>query len=285
MYPIENFVGQTIRRIVFLLECEDKRLHFLFGALEVLASDSDQTALMNTIPHLDTTAEMVDGKRLCVAIDTEKLSARMAESPWEINRVAGIGFGYDTDGYHWGDKEGIISSSRNESNEMMSIMPMSRSSLYYRMSEHLEMNCTIEEVMKNKGLRDQLAKLSEKYLGYDAVKHQHNIGNWLLLWHNPVYKDIDMTEKRNDAGIYIRVNFRPDMMQSLKFKVTGKDRDGNVLNMEEKTLSGQYLMYLPLSDRYDLLDIEVTDEKEVMIDFFKDIAFIRKISVNFNVNG
>ena len=285
MYPIDNFVGQTIRRIVFLLESEDKRLHFLFGVLEVLAPDSDQTALINTIPHLDTTTEMAGGKRLCVAIDVEKLSVRMAECPWVINKVADIVFAYDTDGYHWGDKEGIISSSRNESNEMMSIMPLSRSSLYYRMSEHQETICSIEEVMKNKGLREQLTKLSEKYLGYDAVKHQHTIGNWLLLWYNPVYKDIDMTEKRNDAGIYIRVNFRPNMMHSLIFKVTGKDRDGNVLNMEEKTLTGQYLMYLPLSDRYDLLDIEVTDEKGVTIDFFKDLAFIRKISVNFNVNG
>lgn len=285
MYPINNYIGNKIRRIVFLLENEEQRVHFLLGILEVFAPESDQAVLMNTAPFLYTFPEMVDGKKLHVAIDTEQLTAEMADKPWEINKVSDLGFEYDSDDYHWADKAGIISSSRNEKNDMMNIMPMSRSSLYYRISENKKLNYAVDTVMKNKNLRDQLTQLSETYLGYDVVKYQQNIGEWLQIWYNPVYKEIEMTENRHNAVVYIRVNFRPGMMQPLTYKVIGKDKEGNVLNKEEIKLSGQYLMCLSLSCKYDLMDIEVLDREGTTIDFFNDVAFIRKMMLNCNVIG
>ena len=284
-YSIDNYIGQEVKRITFLLRKPDGQYHYLFSIIERL----ENNAVENVIgPKKSETfrAEKEDGgkDKIFVEIDYVMLEEVMAKEPWMRTMVDGTEIVNGCKDYEWYNdgRSIIVPSNRDEKNELMAIVPQRRCSAFVKFCKPQELSDAVYTVMENGNLQEQLKYLSEKVLGYDLNMHRGFLGAYILVCYNPIYNNIDFTEDAQNAGIYVRVEYR-NVNKPLRLYITGLNKEGGILGLEDCRIDGAFLNHFALDRRYPLMEIIVTDEDNVVIDYYKNLAFIHSIQMGMSV--
>lgn len=284
-YSIDNYIGHVVKRTTFLLKRHDKKYHYLYSIIERLEND----AVENVVGPRDRKtvfAEKADGgkNKIFVEIDYVTLDEVMAKEPWTLTVVDGTIIENEGKGYEWYNdgRNDVVPSNRDERGELMVIVPQRRCSAFVKYCKPQKLSDAVNTVIENGNLQEQLKYLSEKVLGYDLNIHRGFLGAYILVCYNPVYKSIEFTEDAQNAGIYVRVEYRHEH-KPLKFYITGLNREGEVQGLEYCRIDGAFLNHFVLDRRYPLMEIIVTDEDNVVIDYYKNLAFIHSIQMGMSV--
>lgn len=284
-YSIDNYIGGKVKRVTFLLRRTDKSYHFLFGIMEHLKSDAPEV-VFNQMQNNTIFDEKADGgkDKIFVEIDYVALDEAMVGEPWNHTVVDGNEIVNTGKEYRWYNdgRSTIVPSNRDEKSEMMVIVPHRRCSAFVKYCKPQAASDAVDAVIHDDELKGQLKYLSESVLGYDLNKHLGFLGSYVLVTYNPVYKSIDFTEDAQKAGIFVRVDYR-DEPRSLKLVITGMSRHGEVMGVEECHMNGAFLNHFLFKERYPLMEILVLDEDSVVIDYYKNLAFIHSIQMGMSV--
>lgn len=284
-YSIDNYIGQEVKRTTFLLKRPDKKYHYLYSIIERLEND----AVENVIGPKDRKTvfeEKADGgkDKIFVEVDYVTLDEVMAKEPWTLTEVDGTIIENEGKGYEWYNdgRNHIVPSNRDERRELMVIVPQRRCSAFVKYCKPQERCDAVNAVIEDENLQEQLKFLSEKVLGYDLNLHRGFLGAYVLVSYNPVYKTIDFTEDAQNAGIYVRVEYR-NVNKPLRLYITGLNKEGEVQGLEDCRINGAFLNHFVFERRYPLMEIIVTDEDNVVIDYYNNLAFIHSIQMGMSV--
>lgn len=141
-------------------------------------------------------------------------------------------------------------------------------------------------VEKHERLIGCLKELTENQYGYDFELFKKYLGNTLLVCYNPIYKSLNLKEDGKKPGLYFRVNYWKGQREQLLVEITSKDKNGVVLMCKSfKTAEGVFLSHFDLEKEFHKLDIEVKTSDGTLIDYYKDVTFIRSIEVKLTANG
>lgn len=287
-YSVESYIGQKVKRTVFLLKIPNVGYHFLYGMIECPGANTIDTLLCAKNYSLTDYVKNAPGnkEKVFFSIDIVTLTDEMAQEPWKYIEIDGTQIVNECEDYQWnGDKSRIIPVNRPDNDEMMSVVPKSAASLFLKSCRPEKISDIIHKVLQSKGLKEQLKYLSEKHLGFDLNLHTKFLGNILLMCSNPVYRNIDITQDAKGKGIYVRVNYRGEEHIPLKMVVYGKDRTKAPMGVECHELDGRFLSHLKLKENYPLLDILVFDNNDFLVDYHQNINFISSISFGVSMKS
>lgn len=287
-YSIENNIGQEVKRTSFLLKRADGEYHFLFGIIERLEDDAPENVLRQkqSKTYCD---EKADGKKDKIFVETDfvTLDQTTVNEPWKCYVVDGTNIKVDGKGYQWKNngENNVIPSNRDEKTELMVMVPDRRCSAFVKYCKPQEPSDAMKTVLDSDGLKEQLKSLSERLLGYDLNIHKCFLDCFMLVCYNPICKDIGFIEDAQEAGVYIRVNYRGEQRPPLHIRVQGLSREGDVLGIEDFWFQGEFLNRMRFKKRYPLLEIVVLDEDGDVLDNFKNLTFIHSIQLGMSVKS
>ena len=287
-YSIDNYIGKEVKRTSFLLKKANREYHFLFGVIERLEDDAAENVLgqKQSKTYCD---EKADGKKDKIFVETDfvTLDQTTAQEPWKCYVVDGKNIKVEGKGYQWKDKgeNKTIPSNRDEKTELMVMVPDCRCSAFVKYCKPQEPSDAVKTVLDSDSLREQLKSLSERVLGYDLNIHKSFLGGFMLVCYNPIFKDIDFIEDAQEAGVYIRVNYRGEQRPPLHICIRGLSREGDVMGVKDCWLQGEFLNHLPFRTRYPLLEIMVLDKDGDVLDNFKNLTFIHSIQLGMRVKS
>ena len=108
----------------------------------------------------------------------------------------------------------------------------------------------------------------------------------MFICYNPTFKSIDLTEDGKNKGLFFRVNYCRGHKEPLIVDIVGKAKDGALLQKYSfKTEEGVFLSHFQFQENYPLIDIYVKLMDGTLVDYYRDVAFIHKISVNVSIKG
>lgn len=170
--------------------------------------------------------------------------------------------------------------------ELKKLLPQRQTASNVRLFQNDSTLETKAVVEKNEKLTSSLKELTDKHFGYDFECFKKYLGNTLLVCYNPIYKSLNLKEDGKKPGLYFRVNYWKGHREQLLVEITSKDKNGVVLMCKSfKTAEGVFLSHFDLEKEFHKLDIEVKTSDGTLIDYYKDVTFIRSIEVKLTANG
>lgn len=169
--------------------------------------------------------------------------------------------------------------------ELKKLLPKRQTASYVRLfqKDTLEAKAIVE---KDEKLTSSLKELTEKHFGYDFECFKKYIGNTILVCYNPIYRSINLKEDGKKPGLYFRVNYWKGHREQLFVEITSKDKNGvELMRKTFKTAESVFLSHFDLEREFHKLDIEVKSLEGTLIDYYKDVTFIRSIEVKLTANG
>ena len=174
-YSVESYIGQKVKRTVFLLKIPNVGYHFLYGMIECPGANTIDTLLCAKNYSLTDYVKNAPGnkEKVFFSIDIVTLTDEMAQEPWKYIEIDGTQIVNECEDYQWnGDKSRIIPVNRPDNDEMMSVVPKSAASLFLKSCRPEKISDIIHKVLQSKGLKEQLKYLSEsshKVLGQHSI--------------------------------------------------------------------------------------------------------------------
>lgn len=267
MFELKDYLGRKIRRRNLSIITPNDEYHTLFCILESVNEE-----MQDALPI----------SRLIVDPEIEKEKSRI------IVEVEDITMTDDLIGGLGKEVKALLIPLHQEhaADDMKCIMPKRNISAFVRLYE-VEANKTVRELLDNSPQLVGLLKcFSEQYLGYDLSQLRQFWGITAFLCYNPIFRNIDLTEDGKNGGLYFRVNYWKEHKEPLIVDIKGKAKDGNLLkSCQFTTEEGVFLSHFAFDENYPLLDIDVKTKDGMFIDYYRDVAFIHKISVNVTVKG
>lgn len=294
MYSIHNYIGQTVRRCVFMFKGKDGVCHHLFSVIEHLTDDMLD---VDTFP-LDCDGLFIDfdkkadGKKgkVFFKVDHVCLTDDMIRRPWECLRVGRDELRTDHDDYEWwtGDAftSKVVPVHCDEKSELCVLLPRRQCSCFVNVCKPKEVDRSVTQVMESERHRKQLKELSGKNLGYDLTKHRNFLGAFVFVAYNPIYREIDFTEDGESPGLYIRVDYREGRHDTIYFAIKGLDNHNNILfNRLVHTEEGIFLYHVSFEKPFQHLEVTVYDKDGNEIDYYPCVFFVRAFQLHTQVKS
>lgn len=267
MFELKDYIGRRIRRRNLSIITPNDEHHTLFCILESV-NEEMQDALPISRHVVDP--EIEKGKsRIIVEVEDITMTEELID-----------GLGKEV-------KASLMPlHQEHTADDMKCILPKRPTSAFvrlYKVEAHVTIRGLIEEYPY---LLKQLKNLSGQYLGYDLSQLRHFWGITAFLCYNPIFRSIDLTEDGKNGGLYFRVNYWKGHKELLIVDIKGKAKDGSLLKSYQfTTVEGVFLSHFQFDENYPLLDIDVRLKDGTLVDYYRDVAFIHKISVNVTMKG
>ena len=267
MFELKDYLGRKIRRRNLSIITPNDEYHTLFCILESVNEE-----MQDALPI----------SRLIVDPEIEKEKSRIIVEVEDITMTDDLigGLGKEV-------KASLIPlHQEHAADDMKYMMPKRNVSAFVRLFE-VEANKIVRGLIESSPQLVGLLKcFSEQYLGYDLSQLRQFWGITAFLCYNPIFRNIDLTEDGKNGGLYFRVNYWKEHKEPLIVDIKGKAKDGNLLkSCQFTTEEGVFLSHFAFDENYPLLDIDVKTKDGMFIDYYRDVAFIHKISVNVTVKG
>ena len=168
----------------------------------------------------------------------------------------------------------------NNNDGIKKLLPQRQTVAYVRFSKNGITNEDKLLIENDEIITGCLKELVEKHFGYNYECFQKYLGKTILVCYNPIYKSIDLKEDGEKPGLYFRVNYWNGHREQLLVEIASKNKNGEELIRKTfKSTEGVFLSYFDLEKDFHKLDIEVKTLDGTIIDYYKDVTFIRSIEV------
>ena len=267
MFELKKFIGEKVRHRRLSVVMPDNERCEVFCIIESIEDDM-QDVLAASIS--DLTFANTDGEKYAI-FESE-------DSVLSSDIVSG-----------WGEETGFLLIPLHQKhgvNEIKHILPLRNTAAFVRLYSGNKQERIKQALENDNHIQEQIKKLSERYLGYDLSQMPLYWGNTVFVCYNPIFKSIDLTEDGKNKGLYFRVNYRRGHKEPLMVDIVGKAKDGAILQeYSYKTEEGVFLSHFQFKENYPFIDIDVRTMDGTLVDYYRDVAFIHKISVNVSMKG
>lgn len=293
MYSIDNYIGQTVRRCIFMLKKKDGLYYHLFSVIEHLTEDmQDYDAFppnMNGV-FIDFVKKANGSKeKVFFAVDYVSLSKEMVYSPWDNIYVGKDKINSDCNDYKWRTGNPCTSNVvplHDDKDELCALLPKRHYSAFVNYCKPGERGEAVELVLNSDLLRKQLRDLSVRNLGYDLTKNPNFWGTYVFATYNPIYDTLSFREDSDALGLYCRVNYREGRHDKISLVIRGLDNNNNTLfDKLMCTEEGIFLYHISFDKPFHHLDITVYDAAKKVIDYYPYVVFIHSIQVSMQVKS
>lgn len=267
MYDLKEYIGRRIRRRSFSIITPNDEQHAIFCILEHL-NEEMQDAL--PISRLVVDPEIEKGKsRIIVVVEDITMTDEI---------IGGLGKEV---------KATLIPlHQEHTADDMKCILPKRTTSAFVRLHEVEENESIRGLIEESPQLLEPLKYLSGQHLGYDLSQLLQFWGATVFLCYNPIFRSVDLTEDGKNGGLFFRVNYWKGHKEPLIVDIKGKAKDGTIQKSYQfSTEEGVFLSHFQFDENYPLLDIDVRLKDGTLVDYYRDVAFIHKISVNVTMKG
>lgn len=293
MYSIYDYIGETVRRCMFMIKGTDKKYRHLFSIVEhVEKRMQDFEAFpQNKINKYIDFDHNADGSKdkVFIAVDHVMLTEEMLKEPWNNFKVGDDEIISCGSGYEWKNHdpytiEVIPAEGRSGKSELESLLPHRNCSSFVNYCKPTEWDDGFQDVLKSSRIKAQIKELSEKNLGYDLSQHENFYGAYIFVAYNPIFNALGLREGSDGKSIYCRVNYKEGRHDKLKFEILGKDNaDSVIFKNEYYTNEVAFLYFFPLETSFHHLDVTVYDKDAVILDYYQYVTFIHSISYSFGI--
>ncbi|MDE7378357.1 MAG: phospholipase D family protein [Paraprevotella sp.] len=293
MYSIKNYIGQEVRRYIFMLRKTEGTYHHLFSVTEHLEEemqDADSFPPNKNGRFIDFDKDADGSKeKIFMVVDRVRLTEDMVYRPWDSMTVGKDRIRVDGRYEWWAGNAGaakMVPLHHEEQDELHTLLPKRHCSAFVNYCKAKETDETVVRAFRQERLRKQLEKLSVKNLGYNLTQHTSFGGACIFVAYNPIYTHIDFTEDDDSPGIYWRVNYREGRHDTLSLAVRGLDKDNHPLfNKQMYTEEGIFLYHEPFEQPFHHLDIVVFDGHGTEIDNYSYVIFVHTFSLSMQIKS
>ena len=288
MYSIEDYVGQEVRRISFIVKrADDGQYHHLLSLVEYLFPDMQdynefKTQKKNVL--IDFVKEGDGNKdKVFFVVDFPVLSEEYLKTPntfivdndkvlpWATNNAGGC----------WKyDRPVIVSLHKDKKGALAYLLPNRTTSAYVNVFK------PEEQITVDKRIEEQVKRLSERNIGRDVTLYSEFYGGTIVACYNPYYKSLDLTEDATTPGIFIRINYRENVKRQLSFRFKTYLDDDTITDIPPVlTPEGAFLTHFDFPHSFRKVDIDVMDTDGKLIDYIDNVVFIHRINVDMQVKS
>ena len=133
-------------------------------------------------------------------------------------------------------------------------------------------------------LKKQIKELSEKHFGVDLYEFKEHIGNSYLLWHDKVFKGLQIKANNHPYGVIVDVVYRSHVRKPFKLRITDRQQgDCMVADYEWNIPQGANSIFIPLEAFPALCDISAYSEDGMLLYKTESNYFVSKIVTNIGV--
>jgi hypothetical protein len=288
MYSIEDYIGQKVRRISFIVKkANDGKYHHLLSVVEYLfpdMQDFDEFKSQKKTEYIDFLKDEDGNKdKVFFVVDFPVLTKEFLSDP-QIYKIA------DDKVYPWDEskyrgswkyeKPVIVPLHKDEKGILAHILPKRTTSAYVNVFKP-EKPITIE-----KRIEEQVKKMSVRNLGRDFTLYPEFYGGTVVACYNPYYNSLDLTEDASAPGIFIRINFRNNAPKQLMFRFKTYSDDNSVTSIDPLlSTDGAFLNHFDFPHPFSKVDIDVCDADGRLIDYYDSVVFIHRINVEMKVKS
>lgn len=280
-----QYINQEVRRIVFSIKKPTDEFVHIFSILEKVEKDMQDyhDFVPNYGKEYNDFIKNADGKegKVYLTVDRMVVTEDLYKKPWKGYYSGKELLKSATDKYKWpvGENEWrVMPSDSNNKSELAEILPKRYCPSYVRYCVPEEAPDEISQMLSNAKLKEQLAELSLRNLGYDLTEHSLYLGGFIFLTYNEIYRKIDFSEKDTKDGIYCRVSYKNGKRQPLTLQCKKHASDGGVTNTVKFELDGQKTLYeLIIGGGYHSLEVDIMDKDGHLVDYYNRLTFIRSI--------
>ena len=295
MYTFDKYIGQEVRRIVYMLKV-DNRYYNLLSVFEHLESDMadicDFPVGVDGRPFMKYIKTADANKKVFLLIDKVTFTEKLYKEPWNNLSEDGDSILPTSSEFtfknlsHEGEE--VISLSDNSKHPITYILPRRQCSAY--VSCYIP-KTQVEELLPkwklDEKIRKQMTRLSQQHLGYDICERDWYLGQYIFVSYNPIYRAIHWREDENGLGIYCRINFREGRRQFLKIRIVGYN-NSNVPVFEDYVETDAFETFISFQSHQDksfkYLKVYVYDKDDVLIDYYPQMVFVHQINIDFAVH-
>lgn len=293
MYTFDTYIGQEIRRIVYLLKTDNTYYHIMsvFEHVEPDMSDIHAFRQKDGMPFLKFVKNADADKKVFLLIDHVILTEDLYLEPWKNLSEGGDIIHPTCSGFRLAklSHEGaeVISLSDNHQHPITHILPHRSCAAYVSSYIPETRSAQLSEWLQDPKIRKQLSELSEQYVGYDICKWDKFIGQYIFVSYNPIYRVIHWRESDKAAGIYCRIHFREGKRQPLKIEVEGYNSD-NFKLFEDSIETEEFENFISFSTHpnksFNYLKVYIYDKDGILIAYFPRLVFIHQINIDLMVH-
>lgn len=267
MFGLKKFIGEEVRYRRLSIVMPDNEICVVFCIIESVEDDM-QDALATSVS--DRTFANTGGEKYAIFESTDSVLSSDVISGWGKEMKSLL----------------IPLHQEHGEDEIKRILPLRNSAAFVRLFSGNGQEGIMQVVENDTSILEQIKILSERFLGYDLSQMSQYWGNTVFICYNPIFKSIDLTEDGKNNGLYFRVNYRRGHKEPLIVDIVGKAKDGALLQKYSfKTEEGVFLSHFQFQENYPLIDIYVKLMDGTLVDYYRDVAFIHKISVNVSIKG
>lgn len=287
MYSIEDYIGQQVRRISFLVKrADDGQYHHLLSVVEHLCSDMqdyDEFKAQKRNEYIDFLKEEDGDKdKVFFVVDFPTLTEDYLDAPYtyHIGHDAVLPWDENMDGDWMYERPVIVPLHKDEKGVIASFLPKRNAAAFVNVfkPEH--------PIKLDNRLNEQFSKLSIRNLGKDLNLYPDYTGATIAACYNPIYKSLDLTEDASAPGVYIRINYREGVKKQLKFRFRLYSEDNARTELEAMSSpEGAFLAHFDFPHAFNKLDIDVYDADGGLIDYYDKVVFIHRINVDMQIKS
>lgn len=287
MYSIEDYIGEQVRRISFLVKrADDGQYHHLLSVVEYLypdMQDYDEFKAQKRNEHIDFLKEEDGGKDIIFfVVDFPKLTKDYLEAPdsYLIGHDSVLPWKENMDGDWMYERPVIVPLHKDEKGVISSFLPKRNAAAFVNVfrPEH--------PIQIDDRIKEQFSKLSLRNLGKDLSLYPDYMGAVIAARYNPIYRSLDITEDATAPGVYIRINYRGEAKKKLTFRFRLYSEDNSVTELEPNhSPEGAFLAHFDFPHAFNKLDINVYDANGGLIDYYDRVVFIHRINVGMQIKS
>ena len=286
----QDYINQTVRRVVFSLKRPTGEYFHIFSILEKIEKDmlDYDSFAPNYGNEYNDFIKNADGSedKIYLTVDWINISKDIFNRPWEHCYSGKVQLMPTTKDYRWpaGETEWrILPSDENAKTELAAVLPRRLCPRYVRYCVPSKDTDLINKLLLEDKLRKQLSELSHRNLGYDLTIHKNLLGGFIFLTYNSIYRKIDFSEKETRDGIYCRLHY-VGKGQPLNICCKRMAHDDGIVGMDCFDLDGRKCLYeLDFKGPFHSLEVSILDKDGDIIDFYNRLVFIHSINFEMRV--
>lgn len=287
MYTISDYIGKKVRRISFLVKrADDGKYHHLFSIVEYLYPEmQDYEAFRVQKGEYIDFIKDADGDKdkVFFVVDFPVLAEDYLKNPvgnytigndtvYPEGNVANASWRYD--------KPVIVPLHKDEKGSLAYLLPKRNTAAYVNVYQPEKTSAFESRIL------EQVKKLSERNLDRDLTLYPVYLGTAITVCYNPIYQALDLTEDANRDGVFIRINYREQRKEKLRFRFRLYLEDDTVAEPEAMwSQVGAFLSNFKLPHTFRKLDIDVYDESGRLVDYYDNVVFIHRINVDMQIKS
>lgn len=291
MFRIEDYIGQEVRRFIYMMRRSNGQYVHLFSIWEHLDSEMQDAKMFtpNTKNgvYIDFIKSAPKDDKIFLAIDNIVLTQEMLDDVANNLVVGGkdiiypICSEYSKQELTW--KEGVnVLPLGEDTLPMKSIFPKRQCSAFVDVIKPQKDN-GIKIIKASDKLCRQLSALSNRNFGYDICDYKEHWGEYWFVTYNPIYRSLSWREMLDEQGVYCQINYRAGRTDKLWFKIIAHDAQHEKLY--SKTFESiSYLNKFQLGNVYAYLEVIVREQNGYVVDYYPHMNSIHSIKVDVGVH-